>query len=253
MTAANSLHRTFGRLSLPLRSTAVGGTLSQVDPAGTILLDLLAAAITAELEPIWDTAVAGTALSESVPVKQKFQAKPDAESLTQVKTAFPLLCVTRSSRPAQVEDLTLDQPQLTQLWDIDYLLGPLEIGTAIKLDPVLALVVKTVILVVNTGGHRAYLTGTNQGFSYAMNVLGKGDDRACGFHSATVTEVATGTGKLSDGGPVYYGASATLRTTEIAEWAESDGETVPFGGTTGSFGLTESGDPSITVYTPPPA
>lgn len=253
MTAANSLHRRFGRVSLPL-AASTESSLEYLDPANQILLDLFAAALNAELAPVWDSAVAGTALEgkdgPSTPVMQRLSAVPDAATLQSVKVAFPLLCVARSSsRPAQGDELSLDKPRRVQLWDVDYLLCPLTVGNEQRVAPVLPLVDSILRSVIEEGGHLAYRTATNQGFTYAQNVLGDRGDNTCRFFGCAVTESAFGPGRLSREGPSFQACSMTLRTEEIGEYSLVDGVGVPFRGTTATFGLAPSGHPSITAKT----
>src|SRR5690349_575643 len=109
MTAANSLYQRLGGTSFPLDPAAAAADLSTLDPAQDILLELLAAAINAELPPRWKAAVLGTPLWEADPVQTKLPDIPDAQTLQQVGVKFPLLAVSRSEAPAQVEDFNLDQ------------------------------------------------------------------------------------------------------------------------------------------------
>jgi hypothetical protein len=253
VTAANSLHRRFGRLELPLAQSRAA-SLAALDPAQTILLDLFSAALNAELATVWRAAVAGTALElAATPVVTKLPAVPDAAKLQQMKAEFPLLCVARSaSRPATGDQLSIDLPRLTQLWDIDYLLCPLTAGNEIRLTPILQAVDKIIRSVVEEGGHMAYATRSNDGFTYAEGVLGDDGDTTCGFFSCSVQESAFGPARISRDGPSFQACGLTLRTEEISRYREADGVSVPFLGTTGTFGITESGDPAIVGVTPPP-
>lgn len=200
-------------MSLPLSS---GTSFSDVDPAKIILLELLAAALTDELTPRWTTAVAGTPLFASRPIQTKLPAVADSETLKQVKVEFPLLAVGREPTPVKVEQFSIGQPKETWRWDITYILGALEVGNRIALDEALLVAGRTIHLTIDDAGHRAYATQSNDGFTYAKNVLGPGDD-CCNFSGWNVIEYMIGPAKFSADGPTYNACSVTLETVEIAQ------------------------------------
>jgi hypothetical protein len=250
MTAAQSPYRKFGRLELPLQRTRARD-LRSLDPAHQILLDLFAAAIACELEPVWADAVIGSALRDSEPVQQKLPALPEAEVLGQMKVGWPLLAVGPSDAAAGSEPFSIDQNKLTQRWDVDFILCPQAIAGEIKFGPVLRAVAKILRLTVLEGGHRAYLTRTNGNFEYAANVLTDNGDDCCGFYACRVVESATGIAKFVKDGPRFLSASITLESEEISDFlaGDEDGESVPFDGATADFGYDGSGTPSIIART----
>lgn len=249
MTTQNSLFRRFGRLELPLAESEEAD-LASLDPARDILLDLFAAALNDELAPVWESATAGIAALEGHdPVQFKVPGRLDEEALQQFKTEWPILAVARSTKPAKVAPWSLEQQKVTREWDIDYILGPLTFGSSLRLTDVLERVANILILVVNAGGHRAYRTQVNQGFTFAENVIGDDGAGTCGFYDCKVTEFATGPAEFSKGGPKYHAASITLETVEVSNYAagDEDGESVPLAGATLQAGVTQSGDPVIIV------
>jgi hypothetical protein len=249
MTATDSLSRKFGALELPLTADTSTEDAAHLDPARDILLDLFAAALNSELEPVWASAVVGTPIAESQPVAFKLPGRLTEETLKQVKAAWPMLSVGRGDAPAGVTKFTLDQRALTYRWDIDYVLSPLTSVNLARVDAVLVAVGKTIIETVAARGHKAYRTYTTQGSIYASDVLGGGND-CCEFYTCEVVDMALGPAEISKGGPKYYACSLTLETVEISDFpgdGEDDGEAVPLIGTTATFGVTESGEPAIIV------
>lgn len=253
MSAAVSLYRRFGQFELPL-DDATDSDLASLDPARDILLDLFAASIIAELSPVWASAVSDTPLAECSPIAQKLPGMITPETLGEMKTGFPLLAVSRSPTGAQFGDLTLETRSLTQRWDVDYILCPLAVTNLLRVQDILQAVGKTIDMVIENGGHRAYRTMQNGNSTQAVNVLGSGAN-CCGFWKCRVVDMALGPASFSTkgDGPRYYACGLTLETVELsgfltdADGNPEDGESVPLLDTTATFGLTESGDPSIIV------
>lgn len=245
MSAQDSLFRRFGRLELPLAESD-GTDLAALDPARDILLDLFAAAINAELAPVWASAAQGTPLEDKSPVQLKLPALPEEDKLQQMKSEFPMLAVGRSVKPATIEAFSLDQDGLKTLWDVDYILCPLSLASELKLRDVLQAVGKTVVSVVRKGGHRAYRTDAN---GFAADVLGDDGDDTCGFFGCRVTEIVAAPAQFSKDGPPYLACGVTLETLEVSSHigGNDDGESVPLVGATLKTGVTQSGDPSIIV------
>jgi hypothetical protein len=215
VTAANSLHQRIGGMSFPLAS-GTDPDLTDLDPAQDILLELFAAAITAELLPRWTDAVASTPLAGRDPVATKLPKFPDPEAMRQVKFSFPLLCVERAGSPVQVEDFSFDQIKETWRWDVDYLLGPLSIGDSAALDNALLAAGRVMTMTVRDGGHRAYAT---QG-AYPKSVFAAGEG-CCYFSSVRVVEYQTGAAQLSADSPKFHAASMTLETVELMHRLDS--------------------------------
>jgi hypothetical protein len=245
VTAAANLYRRFGQFGLPLASSDATD-LASLDPARDILLDLFATAITAELTDAWRSAAAGSALDGTSPVEQKLPTMPDPEALGQMKTGWPLLCVSRSpAGQTQFSDLTLEIRQLTQRWDVDYILCPLALANRLRVQDILQAVGKTIDLVIENGGHPAYRSQQVGNSFLHANVLGSGAN-CCGFWSVRVADMQLGPASFAANTPKYYACGLTLETVEVSSFTD-DGVSVPLQGATADFGLTESGDPSIIV------
>lgn len=214
MAAADSLHQSIGALSFPV---AAGNArdFADIDPARDILLELLAAAIIAELAPRWYAVTNGVnGLFNKLPVQTKLPFMPEPEALQQVGTEFPLLAVSRADSPAAIEEFSIDRGKETWRWDVDYILGPLTIGNSLALREALLLVGRTIVLTMRDCGHRAYATQTSEGFTYVKNVLGAGSG-CCNFSSSKVIDYKFGVAQLQNGGPKYHAASVTLETVEL--------------------------------------
>lgn len=235
MTAAQSLYRKFGALELPLAESRQTD-LAHLDPARDILLDLFAAALNSELEPVWRWPAAFTALSGSTPVQQKLPSLPEADVLAQVKTGWPLLSVGREEFPRR-EDYLLYQDKLLCRWDVSYILAPLTADNQMKIRDVLQAVVKIVTMVIREGGHRAYRTETVNGVPRASVVLYDGDE-CCKFLSLELTEAELGPAQFVKDGPKYHAASMTLQSVERSDYSDAgDGESVPLMGADYQYGV----------------
>jgi hypothetical protein len=224
MPNATSLHRGFGKLTLPLSDTDET-TLASLDPARDIMLALFAAAINDEIMPRWADAVAGSPLAGTSPVQDRLPALPDIDAIQQRRCRFPLLSVARSEDPATITELTLWQEQLTQRWDVDYILSPLTVGDSRKLGDILPAVAKVIALVIRQGGHRAY--GPNVVFG-----------QLCGFDSIKIQSFKTGTARFADDSTRYHALSLSLETTELE--TVSDHTAAPFHGASIALGTGDS-------------
>lgn len=222
---ADSLNSSWGALAFPVPAP-VDYSLTGLDPARDILLDLLAAALTSELQDAWATAVAGTDLSVSV-VGSKLPALDDLDTMRQRGSKFPLLAVARSGDPQTADEFTLWQGRITTKWTVDYVLGPLEIGNQLKLGDILTAAGKLITATLTNGGHKAYATTAQAGgAASAKQVLGTSPGCA-GFSTYWVTSFIAGAASFSQGGPKYHALTATLQTTELDSIAD-DG--VTYGG-----------------------
>jgi hypothetical protein len=221
MSAAESLFRKFGAVSFPLATTG-DTSFAALDPGRDILLELLADALVSELTPVWTAATAGTPLAGTTPVTQKLPELPDLSAVQQVAVAFPLLAVSRTGDPIQIEEYTIAQDRLTSRWEVDYILGPLDIGNQIKLQDVLIAAAKIIGLTIHAGGHLAHETQESSGQLFAKLVLGEGDGCAC-FSTCRVVDAQIGSASLAEGGPKYHACTLTLETTELSGIVDGDG------------------------------
>lgn len=219
MTAAESLYRRFGALELPLaeRDPLEVGNLASLDPARDILLDLFAAALNSELGPVWASAANNTPLEGSDPVKTKLPGAVTPEALGEMKTGWPLLCLTRNSAPATLAQHGFYDQLLTQRWDVDYILCPLALTNLLRVQDILQAVGKIIMMVVDQGGHKAYRAVTTaDGSTVAANVLSDGDD-CCRFYSLRVAEMVIGPAQVAKDGPKYYACGLTLESRELTD------------------------------------
>jgi hypothetical protein len=227
MTATDSLYRGYGKLSLPLAET--GETdLASLDPARDILLELFAAALTAELLPRWADAIAGTPLAGKSVVNVKLPLFPEAIFLGQVATDWPLLAVYRSPEEETFSDFTLWERSVACKWGIDYCIGPLDAGNSAKLTDILRAVPRIIEGVIAEGGHRAYATQQAGNSVFTKRVFGAGDG-CCGFSTKEVKTAVSGQAVFAQGGPKYYCASVVLETTELSTL--NAGVAAPYQGT----------------------
>lgn len=214
MTAANSLHRGFGKLTLPI-PVSTDADLADLDPARDILLDLFATALTAELLPRWPYATEDTPLRMRDVVQTKFPEFPEQIFLQQAFTEWPMLAVYRSDNAETFDEHTLWEERVTCKWGVDYCLGALEVGNHVRLQSLLRRVPRIVESVIREGGHRAYATQSNVNSVFARRVLGAGDG-CCGFSTIRVVESVSGPAAFAQGGPKFHCASVVIETTELS-------------------------------------
>lgn len=214
MTAADSLHSGFGRIQLPLVDTDEQD-LASVDPARDILLDLFAAALTAELSQRWARAIVGTPLRGRPVVQTKFPEFPEQIFLQQTPMVWPMLAVYRSDEAETFDEFTLAQERVTSKWGVDYCIGPLELGNFIKLNSVLTVVPRIIERVIRAGGHRAYATQGVGNSLQVKQVFGQYPG-CCGFSTIRVVQSTIGSAAFAQGGPKFHCASVVLETTELS-------------------------------------
>lgn len=167
-----ALESRWGGIVFPLVAgdlDANGQLYSVADPARDRLIALLNAALTAELDAVWDVAKVGTALAGANVVASTIYREPDQGLLRSNATAWPLLAVYRTGEPQEYEWFTTSYRMITSTWRVDYILGPLNEADMRRLGGMLELVPRVVADVVWSRGHSSYESGTQQ-FG-----LGKGD------------------------------------------------------------------------------
>ena len=223
------LYEKFGGLSLPISNTAPGNLgFAGLDPARTVLLDLFAASLNAELGPRWATVVAeygsDHVLSGSTPVQQKLELPPNPNTLEQLKVKWPLLSLHRDGT-GEYSEFVLSGDKLTQPWQLNYILRPLSIEDVRRVGDVLVAAAKIIRRVIRQRGHVAYEGGALQ-FG-----TGKGDLSSVNLKSQDGPGQATFVGDEKN--VLYYAITMHLETVELAtEDADAYG---PLEG--GSFGF----------------
>lgn len=235
MSVADSLHIDFGALELPI-PVSTAPTLTDLDPARDILADLLKAALNAELGQRWPHAAPTGESMGAVPVADVLPTLDLLDTMRERKASFPLLSVARAG-DVQSDELTLERAQITQSWQIDYVLCPLTTGAERRVLDVLQAALKIIVGTIERGGHRAYRVGPD---GRPLSVLGPWGDGCCGFLTAAVTRAQMGGASFSASSPAYLAASVTLTTTE-ATYDHPDADTVPL---TGATLLAGTGDAS---------
>ena len=242
-----SLYRKLGGLDLPaVVGDAPDGTLAGLDPGRDILLNLLKAALNAELGGAWGACTTGTPLSgAATPVMTAIPFIPDANTLLQEKLTWPVLCVYRAEdQEGAFSEFTLSKQQYVSKIAVDYLLGPLTLGDYRKLGDVLVLAAKTIALTIRRGGHPAYKAvsditfpdgSTKPNNGNAVGVLGSWDGGA-GFSIIKLQRVMGGQAQLvkANESPKYLALSMMLEVTEISDFSagyapQIDGATFALG------------------------
>lgn len=228
MTA--SFNRHIGLVNIPAAATA---TFEGLDPAKYQLLALIKAATNAEFATIWPT-IPGP-LFGSCPVQTAIADEPTKDLITSTKISYPALFVWRDGEP-RFGNFTLGRRQRTQVWGIEWILGPLEPTHAIHIKNSLQFFAAMVDQICQLGGHPAYPS------DYAGTFLKQTlfDDDGCGFSESTIPANGTRMGGASfneDGSPpVYYGCRIMIEATEIAGTQSSAVNAAPHTG--GDFKFT---------------
>jgi len=211
----SSIYQRQGALSLPVDTGALGDSgAATLDPARDAILELLATAITSELGAAFDLLKPSTQLSAASIVQDKLPFAPDAEILQQQKTGFPLLCLARDGEGISDEH-TLAYERITQKWALDYILGPLNIADARKLNDLLIAVVKVCQRVIEKGRHPDHENGTDLTGRWQYGDAQSGEGGAK-LSTIKLSTYVVGKARIAQGNdaPAYWAASMTLETTE---------------------------------------
>lgn len=227
-----SLHETFGGLSLPVGEEDVDTTLAPLDPGRDAMLALFAAALNAEFGAAWVKVAGQLRLDPEKfdlenPVGDTYPGEPTPAVMQERKGKFPLMAVHRSGEH-EYEAKTLELDQLRQPWEVHYILGPLSVEGVRKLYDVLISASKVLRRTVERRGHPAYLDGEEIFFP----------DGLAPFSTCEVRGGQMGQAHFAgdEKQTPYYALTLRLETTEIARVTEgSDGG--PFIATDYSFGI----------------
>ena len=239
----SSIYQRQGALSLPITTADLGDSgASILDPARDAILELLATAITSELGPTFDVLKASTELSARSIVQDKLPFAPDVEILQQQKTGFPLLCLARDGEGISDEH-TLAYERITQKWALDYILGPLNLADARKLNDLLIAVVKVCKMTIRKGRHPDHENGTDLTGRWQYGDAQSGEGGAK-LSSIRMTTEVVGKARIAQGAdaPAYWAASMTLETVETDASVDGWSGENTITGATLTMGLAGEGD-----------
>ena len=181
-------------------------TLAPLDPARDTMLALFAAACNFELGPAWAVAIAGTPLVGTSVVQDTWPGPLTPEVVLQRKCGFPCLFLSRDGQ-GKYDDFSLARKELTQTWGLHYILSPIDIGDARKLQDILVRIGATVMATIERKGHPAYQNGDA--------VLWDTELATLNIMTATAGQARfADTDKTS---PLYHSLSMELISTEIVE------------------------------------
>lgn len=235
-----SLHESFGGLSLPVSEDDVDKTLAPLDPGRDMLLSLFAAAINAELGAAYRKVVeefaSGHDIDRTNPVADTFAGAPTPAVMQERKAVFPLLALHRSGTHT-FETHLLDQDKLRQPWELHYILGPLDVADSRKILDLCVAASKIVRRTVTRGGHPAYQSGASVFFP------AEGEPTAFGEITVTGGE---GPGQAvfagDANGTPYYAITINLETVEFVDAGEATQTSAPFEGADYDVGI--GGEPA---------
>lgn len=202
--ATKTDHGGFGAVRFPAPAV---GSAQDLDPGQIAILELLEAAINAELGTAWCSIVA--TLRDEAKLRQSRQPVEFAstmeltpQEMTQVVTAWPLLAVYRQGEP-EFDQLTLEYDKLTQQWSVDYVIGPLSAAHKVKIGRFCNSVAKLIWRTLDRGYHSAYKGGARQFLGQFTSI------KATGVQGPGV---AQSLGEESGSG--YYGMTVLVETVE---------------------------------------
>lgn len=199
----SSLLRRFGALEIPTTPASVTETLAPLDPGRDILLGLFRQAIISELAAAWQIARAGTPLSAAAVVQDTWPGPLTQEVVKTRVFGWPALAVYRTGE-ATYEEHTLEIDRLTQLWSIDYVLGPLAPEDQRRLRDILVAVPKVMSQTIRRRGHPDFDGGALQFFEDSGR-----------FASVRMVNHEIGAAPFAgEGQPLYHACSVQVETTE---------------------------------------
>lgn len=204
--ADDSLYRRVGVTDFPFTAPTVLASGGIVDKIQEVLLGLFSATITSELQDAFDAASATTCLASSPVVADTWPGLLTPQVMKQRKAVFPLLAVGWLGT-AEWSEHTLSIDKVTRKWAVDYVLGPLDVGAAQRLESILHKVGTLLQLTCRNRGHKSFRSG---------DVLwGSDTDEPIStiwWDSHEAGQASFG----SDGeSPIYYALSGRITTTEI--------------------------------------
>ena len=243
--SANTVYRRVGATRFPIEDLATTEN-AFTDPVQEMMLSLFRAAIIDELGPQFDSASFATPLSGKSVVSDVWPGLLTPQVMKQRKALFPLLAVAPTGKP-EWSERTLGATQCRRKWAVDYVLGPLEVGAAQRLEKIFHKIEVLLQMVIQQRGHGSYMSGALQW----------GDGIVQGLNSVWLAEAEYGQAKFSSdaGDTTYYALSALIETNEheydIATYAPLTGTgfTVGVGGSVD--GVIPAEVVAKTEFTPP--
>lgn len=229
-----SLYHRLGSLTLPpdLGAVEEARTLTALDPARRVLIDLFKAAVNAELGEAWQAAMFGKnpdgAISATLPVADTLELRPLRRIVQERACKFPLLAVYRDGQAEDAQD-EIDEPTLKQPWSVDWILGPADVATKFQLGDAAVAASKIIRRICRLGAHPDYQGGALQ----------FGSDTDSGLQSIRwVNHQGPGEAPFADDreGQSYLAISIALETLERDSFI-SGGSECPLDGASYDLGI----------------
>jgi hypothetical protein len=200
------LYRRVGVTDFPFTAAPVLAAGGIVDKIQEVLLGLFSTAITSELQDAFQAASAPTPLAGSLVVADTWPGLLTPQVMKQRKAGFPLLSVGWLGS-AEWSEHTLSIDKVTRKWAVDYVLGPLDVGSAQRLESILHKVGTLLQLTCRNRGHKSFRNGAV--------LWGSDTDEPIStiwWDSHEAGQASFGSDNES---PIYYALSGRITTTEI--------------------------------------
>lgn len=204
----------FGGVQFPLDTNDfdINTGLTPLDPARDELLALFAAAINAELGPVWTKLTnylpVGSPLRGTLPVQTTLGLEPDDDDacLKIFKIRFPLLTLERSGEMT-FEQHSLYRDKVIHHWMLNYIVGELSAPQRRQFGDITTAIPKIIRLVIKYQGHPAYQAGAVQFFP---------DKQHIGRIDLISAEAGQATFAKKENSPPVWACTMKLRTEEYS-------------------------------------
>lgn len=202
----NTIARRVGSTEFPYSSADILATESAfTDPVQELLLAVFKAAIVDEFEDAFHVASGETPLAGKSVVADTWSGLLTPAVMKQRKGVFPLLAVGWDGK-AEWAEHTIEIDRCTRKWVVNYVLGPLDVAQAQRLDKLPHKIAVLMQLVIRNRGHKAFQNGA---LLWGDPTVGRPAYISFDSHEAGQASFA---GDADS--PLYYAMTAQLTTGE---------------------------------------
>jgi hypothetical protein len=198
----------FGASRFPLIAPATGEQSAAVyDPGLGSIIGLVKAAIENDIGAAWRRQIGkldetSFLVMSTSPIGSVLPLQPIPQTLTQIKSGWPVLAVYREGEPED-EWITAEIPGYKQRWSIDWIVGPIGPDIQRKIGHFWVPIVNSIRAAIHNGWHPAYDSGRQQFVGQFVQIRCV-QSNGPGVSDQIQTEKGAG----------YYGGSIVLETVE---------------------------------------